>query len=80
MPTSSRVPRRVLPSMLIASIRRHGSLDRHQLRPDHQDLDGFYGPVRIPPNFCGASVKDPSPAWSSSGMTNNFSLPARSLG
>ena len=54
-----------------------GSLDRHHLRPDH--LPGrLLHPVRITPNFCGASAsRTPSPArrWSSSPTTSRFRPP-----
>ena len=54
-----------------------GSLDRHHLRPDH--LPGPAStPVRITPNFCGASAsRTPSPArrWSSSPTTCRFRPP-----
>ena len=54
-----------------------GSLDRHHLRPDH--LPGTAStPVRITPNFCGASAsRTPSPArrWSSSPTTSRFRPP-----
>ena len=58
-PSSSRVRT----SMLIASIRRDGSLDRHHLRPDHRPWT--------------ASTPDDYPAAAT--ITNNFSLPAATI-
>ena len=60
--------------MLIASIRRHGSLDRIICGPSPWTAST---PVRITPNFCGASAsRTPSPArrWSSSPTTSRFNL------
>ena len=54
-----------------------GSLDRHHLRPDQSPWTAST-PVRITPNFCGASAsRTPSPArrWSSSPTTSRFRPP-----
>ena len=56
-----------------------GSLDRHHLRPDH--LPGrLLHPVRITPNFCGASAsRTPRSGKTLVFITNNFSLPAATI-
>ena len=54
-----------------------GSLDRHHLRPDH--LPAASTPVRITPNFCGASASDPESGKTLVFITNNFSLPAATI-
>ena len=71
-PSSSRVPSRNRCSSRLFGA--DGSLDRHRFRPSPWTAST---PVRITPNFCGASAsRTPSPA---SSITNNFSLPAATI-
>ena len=63
--------------MLIASIRRRRSLDRHHLRPDH--LPGASTPVRPRSLLRRIRFKDPESGKTLVFITNNFSLPAATI-
>ena len=56
-----------------------GSLDRHHLRPGPSPWTAST-PVRITPNFCGASAsRTPESGKTLVFITNNFSLPAATI-